>query len=119
MDQILPPELNAFEIDAMRQIAAHPAACHIPSAIKTRLNHTKSVSSYQCCKRPRISPLGLNNEGEKGRQIYTRGDLAAACIRRMKRCAGLVVDNASMDSAKFLELSVTFSRLSHSALPRR
>jgi hypothetical protein len=37
MDQILPPELNAFEIDAMRQIAAHPAACHIPSAIKTRL----------------------------------------------------------------------------------
>lgn len=37
MDQILPPELNAFEFEAMRQIAAHPATCHIPSAIKTRL----------------------------------------------------------------------------------
>ena len=37
MDQILPPELNAFEIEAMRHIAAHPATCHIPSAIQTRL----------------------------------------------------------------------------------
>jgi hypothetical protein len=37
MDQILPPELNAFEIEAMGQIAAHPATCRIPSAIQTRL----------------------------------------------------------------------------------
>ena len=37
MDQILPPKLNEFEFAAMRQIAAHPATCHIPSAIKTRL----------------------------------------------------------------------------------
>ena len=25
MDQILPPELSAFEFEALRQIAAHPA----------------------------------------------------------------------------------------------
>ena len=37
MDQILPPELNDFEFEAMRQIAAHPATCHIPSAIQSRL----------------------------------------------------------------------------------
>src|SRR4051794_41807247 len=37
MDQILPPVLNDFEFAAMRQLAAHPATCHIPSAIKTRL----------------------------------------------------------------------------------
>jgi len=37
MDQILPPVLNDFEFEAMRQIAVHPATCHIPSAIKTRL----------------------------------------------------------------------------------
>jgi hypothetical protein len=37
MDQILPPELNAFEFEAMRQLAVHPATCHIPSAIQFRL----------------------------------------------------------------------------------
>ncbi len=37
MDQILPPELNAFEFEALRQIAAHPATSHIPSRIQTRL----------------------------------------------------------------------------------
>ena len=37
MDQILPPELNAFEIEALRQIAAHPASHHVPSRIQSRL----------------------------------------------------------------------------------
>ena len=37
MDQILPPELNWFEFEAMRQLAVHPTTCHVPSAIKTRL----------------------------------------------------------------------------------
>jgi len=31
MDQILPPELNALEFEALRQIAAHPASHHVPS----------------------------------------------------------------------------------------
>ena len=37
MDQILPPELNAFEIEALRQIAAHPASHHVPSRVQSRL----------------------------------------------------------------------------------
>jgi hypothetical protein len=37
MDQILPPELNDFEFEALRQIAAHPAALLIPSRIQSRL----------------------------------------------------------------------------------
>src|SRR5881227_3924460 len=37
MDQILPPELNRFEFEAMRQIAVHPTTCHVPSAIRSRL----------------------------------------------------------------------------------
>ena len=39
MDQILPPVLNDFEFEAMRQIAVHPATCHIPSAIQCRLKN--------------------------------------------------------------------------------
>jgi hypothetical protein len=37
MDQILPPELNDFELEALRQIGAHPAAGHIPPRILFRL----------------------------------------------------------------------------------
>jgi hypothetical protein len=39
MDQILPPAINEFELEAMRQMAAHPAECHIPSAIQLRLKN--------------------------------------------------------------------------------
>jgi hypothetical protein len=37
MDQILPPELNDLECEALRQLAAHPATCQIPSGIESRL----------------------------------------------------------------------------------
>jgi len=37
MEQILPPKLNDLEFEALRQIAAHPATCHIPSTIQSRL----------------------------------------------------------------------------------
>jgi hypothetical protein len=37
MDQILPPNLNDLEFEALRQIAAHPATCHIPFPIQSRL----------------------------------------------------------------------------------
>ena len=37
MDQILPPELNAFEFEALRQIAAHPVSHHVPSRVQSRL----------------------------------------------------------------------------------
>jgi hypothetical protein len=37
MDQILPPELNDLEFEALRQFAAHPATCHIPPGIESRL----------------------------------------------------------------------------------
>ena len=39
MDQILPPELNDFEFEALRQLAAHPATRHIPSRIQSRLKN--------------------------------------------------------------------------------
>ena len=37
MDQILPPELNDLELEALRQLAAHPTTCHIPSGVESRL----------------------------------------------------------------------------------
>jgi hypothetical protein len=37
MDQILPPELSAFEFESLRQIAAHPASHHVPSGVQSRL----------------------------------------------------------------------------------
>ena len=36
MDQILPPELNDMEFEALRQLAAHPTA-RIPARIQSRL----------------------------------------------------------------------------------
>jgi hypothetical protein len=37
MDQILPPELNEFELEALRQLATHPATRHVPSRVQSRL----------------------------------------------------------------------------------
>jgi hypothetical protein len=37
MDQILPPDLNDLEFEALRQLAAHPASRRIPSRIQSRL----------------------------------------------------------------------------------
>jgi hypothetical protein len=37
MDQILPPTLSDIELDALRQIAAHPATPHIPPHVQSRL----------------------------------------------------------------------------------
>ena len=37
MDQILPPTLSDIELDALRQIAAHPVVRHIPAHIQSRL----------------------------------------------------------------------------------
>ena len=37
MDQILPPKLNDFELEALRQIAVHPATRHILYRVQSRL----------------------------------------------------------------------------------
>jgi hypothetical protein len=37
MDQILPPELNDLELEALHEIAVHPASHHIPFRIESRL----------------------------------------------------------------------------------
>ena len=37
MDQILPPELTDLELEALRQIAVHPATRHIPYRVQSRL----------------------------------------------------------------------------------
>jgi hypothetical protein len=37
MDQILPPKLNDFELEALRQMAVHPATRQIPSRVQSRL----------------------------------------------------------------------------------
>ncbi len=37
MDQILPPELNDLEFEALWQLAAHPITHRIPSRIQSRL----------------------------------------------------------------------------------
>jgi hypothetical protein len=37
MDQILPPQLSEVELEALRQIAAHPVTSHIPARVQSRL----------------------------------------------------------------------------------
>jgi hypothetical protein len=37
MDQILPPELSDVELEALRQIAEHPAKSHISAHVQSRL----------------------------------------------------------------------------------
>ena len=37
MDQILPPELTDLELEALRQIAPHPATRDIPYRVQSRL----------------------------------------------------------------------------------
>ena len=37
MDQILPPKLNDVELEALREIAVHPASHHVPLLIQSRL----------------------------------------------------------------------------------
>jgi hypothetical protein len=37
MDQILPPELNDLELEALREIAVHPASHHAPLRVQSRL----------------------------------------------------------------------------------
>jgi hypothetical protein len=36
MDQILPPELSAFERECLCQMAAHPASHHVPVRVQSR-----------------------------------------------------------------------------------
>ncbi len=37
MDQILPPELDDLELQALREIAVHPASHHTPLRVESRL----------------------------------------------------------------------------------
>jgi hypothetical protein len=37
MDQILPPKLNDLELEALREIAEHPASHHAPLRVQSRL----------------------------------------------------------------------------------
>ena len=37
MDQILPPKLNDTELEALREIAVHPASHHAPLRVQSRL----------------------------------------------------------------------------------
>jgi hypothetical protein len=43
MDQILPPELNDLEFEALRQLAAHPTTHHATAAV--RVGQTRPASS--------------------------------------------------------------------------
>ena len=37
MDQILPPELSDAELEAMAEIAVHPATHHVAASVQARL----------------------------------------------------------------------------------
>jgi hypothetical protein len=37
MDQILPPKLDDMELEALREIAVHPASHHAPLSVQSRL----------------------------------------------------------------------------------
>jgi hypothetical protein len=39
MDQILPPKLNDLELEALRELAVHPASHHVPLRVQSRLRN--------------------------------------------------------------------------------
>ena len=39
MDQILPPKRNDLELEALREIAVHPASHHVPLRVQSRLRN--------------------------------------------------------------------------------
>jgi hypothetical protein len=39
MDEILPPKLNDLELEALREIAVHPASHHVPLRVQSRLRN--------------------------------------------------------------------------------
>jgi len=60
MDQILPPELNDFEFEALRLIAAHPATRRIQSRFK-EIGYGWRLCDleHQCGQVSSVSVLGV------------------------------------------------------------
>lgn len=70
MDQILPPELSAFEFESLRQIAAHPASHHVPSRVRSRLKdigYVKEVLGSLIVTDDGLQRLAMNKTSEKRR----------------------------------------------------
>ena len=82
MDQILPPELNDWEFEALRELAAHPATRRIPSRIQSRLKDigyakevlggivlTKDGLQRGCGRQMRDTPVKPRTQMRPAREI--------------------------------------------------
>jgi hypothetical protein len=63
MDQILPPELSDAELEAMKEIAVHPATHHVAPCVQTRLKdvgYAKDVLGEVVLTEDGLQRIGLN-----------------------------------------------------------
>ena len=80
MDQILPPELNDLELEALRQIAVHPASHHIPFGVESRLKDIGYAKEV-------LGDLVLTDDGLR-RAAMDQGKIAGLVVReQMKEAA--------------------------------
>jgi hypothetical protein len=68
MDQIIPPKLTDLELEALRQIAVHPATHHIPYRVQSRLKdigYAKDVSGGLVLTDDGLHRIEIDREGER------------------------------------------------------
>jgi hypothetical protein len=68
MDQIIPPKLTDLELEALRQIAVHPATHHIPYRVQSRLKdigYAKDVSGALVLTDDGLHRIEIDREGER------------------------------------------------------
>ena len=89
MDQILPPKLTDLELEALRQIAVHPATRHIPYRVQSRLKdigYAKEVLGGLVLTDVGLQRIAIDRERiYRGKQILRPGswqdwDVAARCL---------------------------------------
>ena len=65
MDQILPPKRNDLELEALREIAVHPASHHVPLRVQSRLRdigYAKEVLGEIVVTDDGLGSVGIHRE---------------------------------------------------------
>jgi hypothetical protein len=71
MEQILPPELSAFEFECLCQMAAHPASHHVPPRVQSRfkdIGYVKEVLGALVVTDDGLQRIALNKSLMSARQ---------------------------------------------------
>jgi hypothetical protein len=83
MDQILPPNLTDLELEALRQIAVHPATSNIPYRVLSRLKdigYAKEVLGGLILTDDGLQRIAIDREHSAGRNRKPAGSRPAGFI---------------------------------------